>query len=97
MRHRRSRLLIHEYPTFVEEVNMVVFDSTRQKDLGKNSGWATKPATLSIACPDEVVKNMRGKEDQRDWYVMVRVRREGMEKLKERNERKIITPEEALG
>jgi hypothetical protein len=87
---------IHEYPDFVEEVPMLVFESTRQKPLGKNSGWATKPATLTIVAPDEVVVNMRGDEDKRDWYVMVRVRREGMEQLQEKQERRIITPDNPL-
>lgn len=87
---------IHEYPDYVDEIPMVVFESTRQKDLGKGKGWQTKPATLTMAAPDEVVVNMRGDEDKRDWYVMVRVRREGMEKLQEDRERRIITPDNPL-
>jgi hypothetical protein len=83
---------IHEYPEFVEEVEVLVYDSTRQKQKGKSHGYTTKPATISMAVPDEVVVNMRGDEDKRDWYVMMRVRREGLDKLKNDQESRIVKP-----
>lgn len=51
--------------------------------------WREKPATLRLAVPDEVVKNMRGADDQRDWYVLLRVDRGVLEQL----ESPIIQPE----
>lgn len=74
---------IHEYPDYVEEVPVLVYDSRRRKQMGVSYRWAERPATITMAVPDDVVKNMRGEEDQKDWYVMMRVSREGLELLKE--------------
>jgi hypothetical protein len=87
---------IHEYPEYVEEIPMIVFDSTRKKSLGGKWGWQEKPATLTMITPDDVVLNMRGDEDKRDWYLMVRVSREAMQQLQEKQESRIITPDTAL-
>jgi hypothetical protein len=83
---------IHEYPTYVEEVPVVVVKATRHSPKGPEREYQTKPATLLMAVPDEVVVNMRGKEEMRDWYVMMRVRREGLDKLKEDQDSRIIKP-----
>jgi len=84
---------IHEYPDYVEEVPAVVYESTRPSPKGKDKKWATKPATITMAVPDEVVVNMRGDEDKKDWYVMMRVSREGLDKLKEDQESRIVKPD----
>jgi len=86
--------LIHEYPTYVEEVNAVVFDSTRRKQKGKLYNYAEVPATITMAVPDEVVVNMRGEEDKKHWYVLMRVDREALDMLKDKaeNPSRIIVP-----
>jgi hypothetical protein len=87
---------IHEYPDYVEEVPTVVFGSTRPSPKGKGHGYQTKPATITMAVPDEVVVNMRGEEDQRHWYTLMRVSREGLDKLQEDQNSRIVKPTDSI-
>jgi hypothetical protein len=73
----------------VSEIEFVVVDATRNSPKGKERGYGTRPATMRLAVPDEVVKNIRGDDDKRDWYVLLRVDREVLDKL----ESPIIQPE----
>lgn len=83
---------IHEHPDAVEVVESLVYEARRQKPMSKAYGYVNKPATISVAVPDDVVKNMNGDEDRRDWYVLVRVSRSVIDKLEEEPSR-IITPD----
>ena len=75
---------LEKYPERVEMVpiEQIVTDSARQN--------AKRPAYVTIAVPDEVVKSLKGSRDDRDLVLLVRVPKE----ILERSESLILLPGE---
>jgi hypothetical protein len=75
---------LEKYPERVEMVPIerIVTDSARQN--------AKRPAYVTIAVPDEVVKSLKGSRDDRDLVLLVRVPKE----ILERSESLIVLPGE---
>jgi hypothetical protein len=73
-----------KYPERVEMVPLeqLVTDSARQN--------AKRPAYVTLAVPDEVVKSLKGNRDDRDLVLLVRVPKE----ILERSESLIVLPGE---
>ena len=76
---------LQKYPERVELVPLreLVLESARQNEK--------RPAYVKLAVPDEVVKGLRGRADEGDLVLLVRVPREVLE----RRTSKIILPGEA--
>jgi hypothetical protein len=75
---------LEKYPERVEMVpiEQLVTDSARQN--------AKRPAYVTLAVPDEVVKSLKGNRDDRDLVLLVRVPKE----ILERSESLILLPGE---
>ena len=75
---------LEKYPERVEMVPIerIVTDSARQN--------AKRPAYVTLAVPDEVVKSLKGSRDDRDLVLLVRVPKEVLE----RSESLIVLPGE---
>ena len=75
---------LEKYPERVEMVPIaqLVTDSARQN--------AKRPAYVTLAVPDEVVKSLKGNRDDRDLVLLVRVPKE----ILERSESLIVLPGE---
>jgi hypothetical protein len=75
---------LEKYPERVEMVpiEQIVTDSARQNPK--------RPAYLTLAVPDEVVKSLKGNRDDRDLVLLVRVPKE----ILERSESLILLPGE---
>ena len=75
---------LEKYPERVEMVaiEQIVTDSARQN--------AKRPAYVTLAVPDEVVKSLKGSRDDRDLVLLVRVPKE----ILERSESLILLPGE---
>jgi hypothetical protein len=75
---------LEKYPERVEMVpiEQLVTDSARQNPK--------RPAYVTLAVPDEVVKALKGKRDDRDLVLLVRVPKE----ILERSESRILLPGE---
>jgi len=75
---------LEKYPERVEMVpiEQLVTDSARQN--------AKRPAYVTLAVPDEVVKSLKGSRDDRDLVLLVRVPKE----ILERSESLIVLPGE---
>jgi hypothetical protein len=75
---------LEKYPERVEMVpiEQIVTDSARQN--------AKRPAYVTLAVPDEVVKSLKGSRDDRDLVLLVRVPKE----ILERSESRILLPGE---
>ena len=75
---------LEKYPERVEMVpiEQIVTDSARQNPK--------RPAYVTLAVPDEVVKSLRGNRDDRDLVLLVRVPKEVLE----RSESLILLPGE---
>jgi hypothetical protein len=75
---------LEKYPERVEMVPLheIVMESARKNDK--------RPAYAKIALPDEVVKGLRGRAEEGDLVLLVRVPREVLE----RKESRIILPGE---
>jgi hypothetical protein len=77
-------LALEKFPQRVEitEVATLLTDSRRANDR--------RPATIELAVPDQVVKDLRGSPDRGDLLFLVRVPRE----VVERAESRIVLPGE---
>ena len=75
---------LEKYPERVEMVpiEQIVTDSARQNPK--------RPAYVTLAVPDEVVKSLKGNRDDRDLVLLVRVPKE----ILERSESLIVLPGE---
>ncbi|HET9211493.1 MAG TPA: hypothetical protein VFR03_13880 [Thermoanaerobaculia bacterium] len=75
---------LEKYPERVEMVpiEQIVTDSARQNPK--------RPAYVTLAVPDEVVKSLKGSRDGRDLVLLVRVPKE----ILERSESLILLPGE---
>jgi len=75
---------LEKYPERVEMVpiEQIVTDSARQNPK--------RPAYVTLAVPDEVVKSLKGSRDDRDLVLLVRVPKEVLE----RSESRILLPGE---
>jgi hypothetical protein len=75
---------LEKYPERVEMVPIeeLVTDSARQNPK--------RPAYVTLAVPDEVVKSLKGGRDDRDLVLLVRVPKE----ILERSESRILLPGE---
>ena len=75
---------LEKYPERVElvPIEQLVTDSARQN--------AKRPAYVTLAVPDEVVKSLKGGRDDRDLVLLVRVPQE----ILERSESLIVLPGE---
>lgn len=75
---------LEKYPERVEmaPIEQIVTDSARQN--------AKRPAYVTLAVPDEVVKSLKGSRDDRDLVLLVRVPKE----ILERSESLILLPGE---
>lgn len=75
---------LEKYPDRVEMVpiEQIVTDSARQNPK--------RPAYVTLAVPDEVVKSLKGNRDDRDLVLLVRVPKEVLE----RSESRILLPGE---
>ena len=75
---------LEKYPERVEMVPVeeLVTDSARQNPK--------RPAYITLAVPDEVVKSLRGSREDRDLLLLVRVPKE----VQERSESLIVLPGE---
>jgi len=72
---RRSlAFALEKYPQQVEMVRAesILLDSARQNPK--------RPAYLTMAVPDEVVKGLRGRPEERDLLVLVRVPRQVLQR-----------------
>ncbi|HEV8577555.1 MAG TPA: hypothetical protein VGX68_00625 [Thermoanaerobaculia bacterium] len=76
---------LEKYPERVEMVpiEQLVTDSARQNPK--------RPAYVTLAVPDEVVKSLKGGREDRDLVLLVRVPKEVLE----RSESRILLPGEA--
>lgn len=83
--HDLLSFALAKYPESVEVVPVaeLLTDSARQNDR--------RPAYLTLAVPDEVVKGLRGPDSEREALFLVRVPRE----VAGRSESRIILPREA--
>jgi hypothetical protein len=75
---------LEKYPERVEMVpiEQIVTDSARQNPK--------RPAYVTLAVPDEVVKSLKGGRESRDLLLLVRVPKE----ILERSESRIVLPGE---
>jgi hypothetical protein len=75
---------LEKYPERVEMVPLeqIVTDSARQNPK--------RPAYVTLAVPDEVVKSLKGNRESRDLLLLVRVPKEVLE----RSESRIVLPGE---
>lgn len=75
---------LEKYPERVEMVPIeeIATDSARQN--------AKRPAYVTLAVPDEVVKSLKGSRESRDLVLLVRVPKEVLE----RSESRIVLPGE---
>ena len=75
---------LEKYPERVElvPIEQIATDSARQN--------AKRPAYVTLAVPDEVVKSLKGNRDDRDLVLLVRVPKE----ILERSESRILLPGE---
>jgi hypothetical protein len=75
---------LEKYPERVEMVpiEQIVTDSARQN--------SRRPAYVTLAVPDEVVKSLKGSRDDHDLVLLVRVPKEVLE----RSESRILLPGE---
>jgi hypothetical protein len=75
---------LEKYPERVELVPLaeIVTDSARQN--------AKRPAYVTLAVPDEVVKGLKGRREEHDLVLLVRVPKE----ILERSESLILLPGE---
>ena len=75
---------LEKYPERVEMVpiEQIVTDSARQNPK--------RPAYVTLAVPDEVVKSLKGNREERDLVLLVRVPKEVLE----RSESRIVLPGE---
>jgi len=75
---------LEKYPERVElvPIEQIATDSARQN--------AKRPAYVTLAVPDEVVKSLKGNRDDRDLVLLVRVPKE----ILERSESLILLPGE---
>lgn len=75
---------LEKYPERVEVVPLeqIVTESARQN--------ARRPAYVQLSVPDEVVKSLRGRREEKDLVLLVRVPREVLE----RSESRIVLPGE---
>ncbi|HEX9943806.1 MAG TPA: hypothetical protein VGG03_17475 [Thermoanaerobaculia bacterium] len=75
---------LEKYPERVEMVpiEQLVTDSARQNPK--------RPAYVTLAVPDEIVKSLKGGRDDRDLVLLVRVPKE----ILERSESRIVLPGE---
>lgn len=75
---------LEKYPERVEMVPIeeIVTDSARQNPK--------RPAYVTLAVPDEVVKSLKGSREGRDLVLLVRVPKE----ILERSESRIVLPGE---
>jgi hypothetical protein len=75
---------LEKYPERVETVPVedLVIDSARQN--------AKRPAYVTLSVPDEVVKSLKGRRDDKDLLLLVRVPKE----ILERSESLIVLPGE---
>jgi len=75
---------LEKYPERVEMVpiEQLVTDSARQNPK--------RPAYVTLAVPDEVVKSLKGGREERDLVLLVRVPKEVLE----RSESRIVLPGE---
>ena len=75
---------LEKYPERVEMVPIerIVTDSARQNPK--------RPAYVTLAVPDEVVKSLKGGREERDLVLLVRVPKE----ILERSESRIVLPGE---
>jgi hypothetical protein len=75
---------LEKYPERIEMVpiEQIVTDSARQNPK--------RPAYVTLAVPDEVVKSLKGNRDDRDLVLLVRVPKE----ILERSESLILLPGE---
>ena len=75
---------LEKYPERVEMVPIerIVTDSARQNPK--------RPAYVTLAVPDEVVKGLKGGREERDLVLLVRVPKE----ILERSESRILLPGE---
>jgi hypothetical protein len=75
---------LEKYPERVEMVPIeeLVTDSARQNPK--------RPAYVTLAVPDEVVKSLKGSREHRDLVLLVRVPKE----ILERSESRIVLPGE---
>ncbi|MFL6234465.1 MAG: hypothetical protein ACJ76N_15135 [Thermoanaerobaculia bacterium] len=75
---------LEKYPERVEMVpiEQIVTDSARQNPK--------RPAYVTLAVPDEVVKSLKGNRDDRDLVLLVRVPKE----ILERSESLVLLPGE---
>lgn len=75
---------LEKYPERVEMVpiEQIVTDSARQNPK--------RPAYVTLAVPDEVVKSLKGSRESRDLLLLVRVPKE----ILERSESRIVLPGE---
>lgn len=75
---------LEKYPERVEMVpiEQLVTDSARQNPK--------RPAYVTLAVPDEVVKSLKGGREERDLVLLVRVPKE----ILERSESRIVLPGE---
>lgn len=81
---RQLRFALEKYPEKVEIVPLgeLVLDSARKNDK--------RPAWVKLALPDEVVKNLRGRQQDLEPVFLVRIPQE----VSERSESRIILPGE---
>jgi hypothetical protein len=75
---------LEKYPERVEMVpiEQIVTDSARQNPK--------RPAYVTLAVPDEVVKSLKGNREERDLVLLVRVPKEVLE----RSDSRIVLPGE---
>jgi hypothetical protein len=75
---------LEKYPERVElvPIEQIATDSARQN--------AKRPAYVTLAVPDEIVKSLKGNRDDRDLVLLVRVPKE----IQERSESLILLPGE---
>lgn len=75
---------LEKYPQRIElaAVENLLLDSARQNDR--------RPAFVKLAVPDEVVKALRGKRDQQDQVLLVRIPRD----VGDRVDSRIVLPGE---
>ncbi len=82
--HKALSYALEKYPERVEMVPVeeLVTDSARQN--------AKRPAYVTLSVPDEVVKSLKGRREERDLLLLVRVPKEVLE----RSESLILLPGE---
>ena len=81
---RRLRFALEKYPEKVEivPVDELMLDSARKNDR--------RPAWVKLALPDEVVRSLRGRPENREIVYLVRIPQD----VSERAESRIVLPGE---